>query len=153
VVLDRPQIIEAARTYWNGKISEELLARIEFQSGNMFESLPIAVSEKDLYVFFAMFHTLNDEQSNKVLSNLRSAIGSKQSYLLIADSVAEEMQVNPTIAAFDMQMLIGTKGRERTLSEWTALLEGAGFEIVEVITVRTFAKFIVAKLHQPSGYV
>jgi hypothetical protein len=72
----------------------------------------------------------------------------KRPYVLIADSVAEEMHINPTIAAFDMQMLIGTRGRERSLGEWRRLLEGSGFELVDVIDIRTFAKFIIAKPSQ-----
>jgi len=111
----------------------------------MFENLPITESDKDLYVFSAIFHGLSDKDAQKVLSNLKVAIGSKQPYVLIADSVAEEMHINPTVAAFDMQMLIGTNGWERTLSEWKILLDGCGFDIVHVMDVRTFAKFIVAK--------
>lgn len=150
VVFDRPQIIETAKTNWGKKVADEVLARIEFQPGNMFESLPIAASDKDLYLFFAIFHGLSDVESQKVLTNLKTAIGKKKPWVLIADSVAEEMQINPTVAAFDMQMLIGTRGRERTLSEWRSLLEDSGFEIVDVIDVRTFAKFIIVRPNQMS---
>ena len=145
VVFDRPQIIEAAKTHWHGKIAADILARIDFQGGNMFESLPAAASDNDLFVFSAIFHGLSDEECTTVLSNLKSAIGNTHSSVLFADAVAEETHINPTIAAFDMQMLIGTTGRERTPSEWKQLLENAGFEIVEIMNVRTFAKFIIAK--------
>lgn len=151
VVFDRPQIIEAAKSNWSGKLPAELLARIDFQPGDMFASLPKAGSDNDLYVFFAIFHGLNDDEAKIVLGNLQSAIGVKKPYVLIVDSVAEEMRVNPTVAAFDMQMLIGTRGRERTLREWKRLLEGSGFEIKDVIDVRTFAKFIVVKPGLSSG--
>jgi hypothetical protein len=151
VVFDRPQIIEAAKKNWSGKIPDNLLARIDFQPGDMFDNLPIAVSDNDLYMFFAIFHGLSDDESKIVLGNLKSATGGKNPYVLIADSVAEETHVNPTVAAIDMQMLIGTKGRERTLSEWKRLLEDSGFEIVDVINVRTFAKFIVAKTGKFNG--
>jgi hypothetical protein len=50
------------------------------------------------------------------------------------------------VAAFDMQMFIGTKGHERTPSEWQRLLENSGFEIMKIMDVRTFAKFIIGKL-------
>ena len=103
-------------------------------------------------MFSAIFHGLDDEESKKVLVNLKSAIGSKNPYVLIADSIAEEIHINPTIAAFDMQMLIGTTGRERTLREWKLLLENSGFEIVEVMDVRTFAKFIIVKPSKASQY-
>lgn len=145
VVFDRPQIIENAKTYWQGKVSDTVLARIEFQPGNMLESLPPAVSEKDLYLFFAIFHGMSDEESGKVLANLKAAMGAQKAYALIVDAVAEEKKINPTVAAFDMQMLIGTHGRERTMSEWRRLFTGAGFEIVDVIDVRTFAKFIFVR--------
>lgn len=145
VVFDRPQLIEAAKTHWQGKIADDVLGRIDFQPGDMFENLPVAESDNDLYVFFAIFHGLSDEECVKVLNNLRSAIGAKKPYVLFGDAVAAEMNIDPVVAAFDMQMLIGTTGRERTQSEWKRLLDGAGFEIMEIVNVRTFAKFIVAE--------
>ncbi len=151
IVFDRPQIIEAAKTHWHGKIADDILARIGFQSGNMFESMPAATSDNDLFVFSAIFHGLSDDECTTVLSNLKTAIGTHQASVLFADAVAEETHINPTIAAFDMQMLIGTTGRERTPSEWKQLLGSAGFEIVEIMNVRTFAKFIIAKPFQ-SGH-
>lgn len=146
IVFDRPQIIEAAKSYWNDKITADILTRIDFQAGDMFESLP-AASNNDLFVFSAIFHCLSDEACTSVLNNLKTAIGTHQSYVLFADAVAEETHIDPTIAAFDMQMLIGTMGRERTPSEWKRLLNNAGFEIVAIMNVRTFAKFIIAKLY------
>jgi hypothetical protein len=145
VVFDRPQLIEAAKTHWQGKIADDVLGRIDFQPGDMFENLPVAESDNDLYVFFAIFHGLSDEECVKVLNNLKSAIGAKKPYVLFGDAVAAEMNIDPVVAAFDMQMLIGTTGRERTQSEWKRLLDGAGFEIMEIVNVRTFAKFIVAE--------
>ncbi len=61
------------------------------------------------------------------------------------DTVAAETQIDPAVASFDMQMLIGTKGRERTLPEWRALFEGACLHIDEVVEVRSFASFIVVR--------
>ncbi|TAN48587.1 MAG: methyltransferase [Methylococcaceae bacterium] len=145
VVFDRPQIIEAAKNHWNGKIAADVLARIEFQAGDMLESLPAAESDNDLYVFIAILHGLSDAECVKVLNNLKAAVGAKRPYILFADMVAEETHINPSTAAFDMQMLIATRGRERTLTEWKRLLESTGFEIVDIMNVRTFAKFIVAQ--------
>lgn len=152
VVFDRPQIIESAKTHWIGKIAPDVLARIDFQPGDMFESLPVAESDNDLYVFFAIFHGLSDEECTQVLKNLKSAVGTKMPYILFGDVVAEEMHIDTTVAAFDMQMLIGTTGRERTSSEWKRLLDGGGFKIMEIMNVRTFAKFIIAKPGQSSQH-
>jgi C-methyltransferase len=65
--------------------------------------------------------------------------------VLIADAVLAESGADSTLASFDMQMLIGTAGRERTLSEWQQLLAGSGFTLVNVLDVRTFAKFLVLR--------
>lgn len=145
VVFDRPQIIEAAKNYWHDKVASDVLARMAFEGGNLFESLPTAQSDNDLFVFFAIFHGLSDAQCTQVLSKLKSAMGHHKATILFGDTVAEETHINSTVAAFDMQMLIGTKGRERTPSEWRWLLKNAGFEIVEIMNVRTFAKFIIAQ--------
>lgn len=146
VIFDRPQIIEAAKLHWQGKIADEVLARMTFWSGDMFESLPSAVSDSDLYVFFAIFHALSDAQCLQVLVNLKRAIGNKNPYILFGDAVAAEMHIDATLATFDMQMLMGTPGRERTQSEWQRLFASAGFSILEIMDVRTFAKFIIVKL-------
>lgn len=144
-VFDRPQIIEAASTYWQDKTPGDVISRIRFQPGNMFESIPAAESGKDLYLFFAIFHGLDDDESKQVLTCLKKAVGDKNPYILIGDAVAEECGIDPSIASFDMQMLIGTRGRERTLPEWRSLFENSGFRIQEVIDVRTFIKFIVVR--------
>ena len=148
IVYDRPQVIEAAKTLPDERMSRELTTRLSFQAGDMFDYLPAATSEKDLYLFFAIFHGLGDDEAKSLLQNLKTAIGSSGAHALIVDCVAQEIHIDPVISAFDMQMLIGTRGRERTLSEWNTLLKSAGFRISEIVTVRSFASFIVAELDQ-----
>lgn len=145
VVFDRPQVIEAARSFWQGKIADTLLSRVRFEAGDMFDAVPPAISDNDLYLFFAVFHGLSDADGRLVLDKLRIAFGDKRPTVLIADAVVAEMSLDAAIASFDMQMLIGTEGRERTLPEWQSLLASGGFELVEVIEVRTFVKFLVAR--------
>jgi C-methyltransferase len=63
----------------------------------------------------------------------------------VVDCVAQERGIDPSVASFDMQMLIGTRGRERTLREWQALFARSDFVLKEVVAVRTFARFIVVR--------
>jgi hypothetical protein len=63
--------------------------------------------------------------------------------VVIADTVPDEVNIDSMTASMDMQMLMGTKGRERTLSEWENLVNGTGFNIESVMDIRTFAKYIV----------
>ncbi|MFO7594194.1 MAG: methyltransferase, partial [Pseudomonadota bacterium] len=88
---------------------------------------------------------LGDADVQKLLDKLKQAFGDKRPTLLVVDAVAAETGIDPAVASFDMQMLIGTRGRERTLAEWTALFEGACLRIEEVVEVRAFVSFIVVR--------
>ncbi len=61
------------------------------------------------------------------------------------DAVAAEINIDSITASMDMQMLMGTKGRERTMSEWENLFQDTGFEIESIMDVRTFAKYIILR--------
>jgi DNA-binding Lrp family transcriptional regulator len=143
LVFDRPQVVEGAAAHWQGQVAPEVLGRMEFAGGDMFEAIPLAASERDLYLMMGVFHGLDDEESGRVLARLKTAMGDHRATAVVVDMVAEQPGIDPSVAAFDMQMLMGTRGRERTRDEWTALFAGHGFGIREIVDVRTFAKFIV----------
>lgn len=143
LVFDRPQVAAEARQHWQQRGIQVPLERVEFVGGDMREALPPATGERDLYLFIAVFHGMADEEVAGILRNLQREISQSRASAVIVDTVAQECGIDPAIASFDMQMLIGTRGRERTEREWRALLAGAGLEIAEIINVRSFAKFIV----------
>ena len=145
IVFDRPQIIEGAREKWQGKQAEPVLSRMEFIGGDALESIPQAESEGDVYFFMAVFHVLDDNGCRKILHNLKTAIGNKSPYVVIADAVSSEVNIDAMTASMDMQMLMGTKGRERTMSEWEHLFSDTGFNVENVMDIRTFGKFIVLR--------
>jgi hypothetical protein len=145
VVFDRPEIINGAREKWQSTEADSVLARMEFIGGNALESIPEAESSDDVYLFIAFFHALDDNDCKKILHNLKVAMDNKSSYVVIADSVSNEINTDPVIASMDMQMLMGTKGRERTMSEWKQLFNDTGFAIEKVMDTRSFAKFIVLR--------
>lgn len=145
VVFDRPQIIDGAAGHWREQGEEAVLERMAFVGGDMLEAIPLAVSDRDIYMCMAVFHGLGDADVQKLLDKLKEAFGDKRPTLLVIDMVAAETHIDPAVAAFDMQMLMGTKGRERTLPEWQALFEGVCLRIEEVVEVRTFPSFIVVR--------
>ncbi|MCG7985320.1 MAG: acetylserotonin O-methyltransferase [Candidatus Thiodiazotropha lotti] len=146
LIFDRPQVIENAATEWRGKVDAELLARVTFSDGDMLETIPKAHSKCDIYLFTAIFHGMSDAQAEKILTNLRTACGPHCPTVAIIDCVAEAQHIDPAVAGFDMQMLIGTRGRERTETEWRTLLERGGFALQEIVSLRTFARLLVIKL-------
>lgn len=46
-------------------------------------------------------------------------------------------------ASFDMQMFMGSRGRERTLSEWTALFARSGVVLEELVGLQSLGKILV----------
>ncbi len=145
LVFDRPSVVGSAELHWAGRAAPELLARLEFAGGDMFEALPAPRSERDVYFFMAVFHGLGDDESGRLLQSLRRALGRTRATAVVVDTVVDPARVDPAIASFDMQMLMGTRGRERSLEQWTTLFAEGGFAIQEVVQVRSFARFIVIR--------
>lgn len=143
VVFDRQQVVETGDAFWRSRGEDKLLERVEFVGGDMFETIPPARSDRDLFLCMALFHGIGEDEAAQVLSNIRRAFGSHHPTLLVVDTVAEEVGIDPNVAAMDMQMLMNTRGRERTCSEWEVLFRRNGFSLREVIEVRTFARFMI----------
>jgi len=147
VVFDHPQVIDEARGYWQGKIDDSVLERIEFVAGDARESVP-AAGERDVYFLCAVFHGLSDADSVSILKNLHA---SPKSDVAIFDAVMAETGENLMITSFDMQMLISTCGRERTAKEWQALCGEAGYCIVRTFDTRSLWKLQVLRSGEQSS--
>lgn len=143
VVFDRPQVVAGAQQYWQAQGKTSLLDRVDFVGGDMLAAIPAAMNERDIYLFVAIFHGMSDEAAIKILTRLQHEMAKSGATAVIVDTVAAECCIDPTTASFDMQMLIGTSGRERTRQQWLGILNSAGLDIKEIVDVRTFAKFIV----------
>lgn len=143
VVFDRSQVIKHAATDWTHKVEADLLKRVTFVDGDMLQTIPSAQSDLDAYLFIAIFHGMSDTEAGKILSNLRTACGPHRPTIAIIDCIIDAQGIDPTVASFDMQMLIGTRGRERTENEWRALFKQSGFALQEIISLRTFAKLLI----------
>lgn len=142
-VYDRVQTIEEARQHWNGKLDETLLEKIKFTGGDFFFSVPDSISNDDVYFFSAIFHGFSDEECLVILSNVKKASGKYKPFIVIGDVVLNESNCDSMQASMDMQMLIGTNGRERTMSDWERLIDQAGYELREVVATRSFAKYLL----------
>ncbi|HKI61104.1 MAG TPA: methyltransferase [Mariprofundaceae bacterium] len=141
VVFDYPKVVEKARGYWQGKVDDSLLERIEFVAGDARESVPEA-GEKDVYLLCAVFHGLSDADSVAILKNLHTFPAD----VAIFDAVMADRDESLMITSFDMQMLISTEGRERTASEWQTLFDAAGFGKAELYNTRSLWKLQLLEL-------
>jgi hypothetical protein len=144
-IFDRAQVTKNAKERWRDIYEESVLDRAEFIGGDIFESIPRAESTDDIYLFIGVFHAFDDNDCRKILENLKVAMADKSPYAVIADSVASEVNIDAMTASMDMQMLMGTRGRERTKSEWENIIYSCGFEIESILDTRSIAKYIVIR--------
>lgn len=56
------------------------------------------------------------------------------------DAVLTEHKESLMLTTCDMQMLMGTEGRERTAKEWTKFCAKAGYSIAQTIDTRSLWK-------------
>jgi hypothetical protein len=118
VVLDLP---ETAR-------DETMLGdRIEFVAGSFFESVP----QGDAYVLSGILHDWPDEDAARILRTMRAA-APPHARLLINESVIRPGNDADGAKWLDLLMLALSGGRERDERQWRALLESAGWELVEL---------------------
>lgn len=145
VVFDRNQVIQTAASYWAGKESPALLSRITFQAGDLLESLPAAKNDKDIYLLSAVLHGMDDGNCIKVLRNLAAASTGTGARIALMELVVPELKADFSSAAFDMQMFMATRGRERTLSEWQNLFDQSGLALEEEVGLQSIGKILVLK--------
>jgi hypothetical protein len=122
VLFDRPGAIEAAR--------DQAGSRCELVAGDFFESVPPG----DVYLLSWVLHDWDDERATRILRACRG--GRLVIVEVLLPDRAEVIAAAPGVLAdpytLDLQMLLLTGGRERTLGEYRALLHEAGFELERV---------------------
>jgi hypothetical protein len=143
LVFDREQVIQAAATYWIGRESPALLSRMSYQAGNLLETIPAAKNDKDIYLLSAVLHGMDDKNRIKVLSNIATASAGMGARIALMELVVSETKADFSSAAFDMQMFMATKGKERTLSEWKNLFDQSGWMLEETVSLQSLGKILV----------
>ena len=101
--------------------------RISFVSGSFFDQVP----EGDAYVLSKILHDWDDEPAAAILRTVRAA-APDNARLLILDSVVPPGNDPDGVKWLDLLMLVLQRGRERTESDWRALLDSAGFRVDEI---------------------
>jgi len=145
IVFDRNQVVQTAATYWTDKESPALLSRLTYQAGDLLESVPAAKDDKDIYLLSAVLHGMDDENCVKVLRNLATASAGTGARMALMELVVPELNADFSSAAFDMQMFMATRGRERTLTEWRNLFDKSGLALEEEVGLQSIGKILVLR--------
>jgi acetylserotonin O-methyltransferase len=129
IVFDLPEAVPLAREIVG---ASPVAQRIEVLAGDFFvDPLP----QGDLYTVGRILHDWSEEKVLKLLSRVHEHLPSRGA-ILIAEKLLEEGKRGPRWAHLqNLNMLAVAEGKERTLSEYEALLHHVGF--AEVVGCRT----------------
>lgn len=142
LVVDRPQVIAEAAYCWSTQATSGV-ERLRFQAGDALTTIPSAQGEKDIYLLSAVLHGFDNESCITILHNVANACGQTGARIALLEMVLPEVGADVAGASFDMQMFMGSRGRERTLMEWTALFDDAGMTLEEVVGLQSFGNILV----------
>lgn len=123
-VLDRPSVIAEEDRLWASKLGVE--DRCTFTEGDMFDDVPPA----DVYLLKMILHDWTDEECIQILSNVREAAPS-DGRLFVIERIVPDTETAHFSKMYDINMMVATGGRERTFSEYSAILEQAGWDCIE----------------------
>ena len=143
LVQDRPAIIEKVLAAQQDAVRDEVSTRMEFVAGDAFVAVPAALDEGDIYLLSALLHGFDEAQCETILRTVVRGIGASGATLAILEVVMPETGADLSSTSFDLQMFIGTRGRERTLAQWQALLARSGLALTEQVDLQTFGKILV----------
>jgi hypothetical protein len=105
----------------------------EFAAGDFFESVPPG---GDVYALSHIVHDWDDEQAIRLLSRCRAAMPAN-ARLAVCEMVVPAGPEPHFSKLLDLEMLVNTGGRERTLEEYERLHAKAGFELTRVVATQT----------------
>ncbi|KAK1143713.1 hypothetical protein N8T08_006113 [Aspergillus melleus] len=93
---------------------------------------PQPVQEARAYFLRQVLHNWSDAKSIQILSRIADAMDADYSTLLIDDYVLPDTGAGLRAAEMDILMWLHTAGLERTVSQWKALFDAVGLELVGI---------------------
>lgn len=127
ILFDTPKSLEKAPAML---LEHHVADRTTIMPGDFFDSIP---GSADLYILKHIIHNWRDEKAVGLLKNIHQAIGPK-SVLLIIEMVVPEGNEPSLSKLLDIQMMACMDGgKERTASEFKALLQNAGFTVNRIV--------------------
>ncbi|GAA0906288.1 hypothetical protein Vau01_113650 [Virgisporangium aurantiacum] len=137
VVFDRPDVV-AGLPHTQGAGDGDRLRSV---AGDFFTDAP---PEADAYVLKDILHDWTDEQCRTILHTIRRA-APPHARLLVVERVLDPAQNDLGSALVDITMLVMTGGKERTNSQYAALLDAAGWQLVDQISTTTAYTVLAAR--------
>lgn len=114
--------------------------RVTTLGGDLFASVP---EGGDAYMMKFILHDWEDEQAGVILTNIHRVLRNGGKLLLI-EHVIQPGNAPQYGKLLDLMMLTLLGGRERTATEWEALLNAAGFQLAQIVPTQANVSVIEA---------
>ena len=142
ILFDLPDVSTAAPPLLE---ASGVAGRCKLVAGNFFESVPAGA---DAYLLKHILHDWDDARAIAIISNCRKAMARNATLLIVERVMPERAEQGRAAEAYlvDLEMLVHTPGgRERTESEFRAILSAAGFATMRVVPTTTPVSVIEAR--------
>lgn len=133
MLVDRREAVEAAAE----RIAREGLAeRCELVAADLSEGVPAGA---DVYILKSVLHGKTDDEAVEILRRCR-AVTPDDGRLLVIEFILPDVidradEGLETKLMSDLNMLVATRGRERTALDWAGMLDVSRFELRSIILV------------------
>ncbi|GAA4554789.1 methyltransferase [Amycolatopsis samaneae] len=139
IVFDLPGRVESAHAVLT---AARLTERVEVVAGDFFTEVPQA----DIYLLSWILHDWNDEKALEILRSVWAAAAAGARLIVVEQVVPTGDEPHPS-KHMDLVMVSLLGGRERTESEYRALLGDAGFVVEQVVS--TPSPFVILEALKP----
>lgn len=126
IVYDLPEVVDAAREYLS---TRQLSPRCEVVAGDFFRSVPPG---GDVYLLKHVLHDWPDDEASVILRQCREMLGAA-GRVLVVETVLPPDGERARSHLSDLNMLVVTGGRERTLDDHSALFRSARLRLEDMI--------------------
>ncbi|MEU9701005.1 methyltransferase [Streptomyces sp. NPDC047981] len=123
ILLERPQVVAAARTHLAATDAGE---RCAYRAGDFADVPP----DGDVYLLSRVLHDWDDDRCRSILRHCADAMPPHADLLVVERLLPAAAAVPSLATAWDLHMMCNTGGRERTAEHYARLLEGHGLELV-----------------------
>lgn len=116
ILFDRPEVVAGAT--------------LRAVGGDFFTGVPAGA---DAYLLSRVLHDWDDDEAVAILRTCQRAMPDTATLLLVEALLPERAADDPAAVRMDLHMLLLLHGRERTRSEFSALLAAAGLRLTAVV--------------------
>lgn len=118
---------------------------VDFASGDFLDAVPEGA---DAYILKFVLHDWDDARAVRILRNCHAAM-SPSGRVFVVEVIVPESAAPSVAKTHDINMLVLTGGRERTVGEYRSLLRDAGLEIARTTATRHGVSILEAR--RPPG--